>query len=77
MCRTVATIPVVSRIPTEQNATFEKRGTHTASPGTRRSAGSARQRTRRPTRPPSQSEPEPRCSQSSASDRPRGDVCAG
>ena len=61
---------------TETNATFEKRGTTTESPATRRPAGRLAQTTSRPTSPPSQIEPETRWSQSSRSERPRGAVCA-
>ena len=63
-------------VTTETNATFEKRGTATASPATREPPEDSRQSTSRPTSPPIQIEPEARCSQSKSSDQPRGAVCA-
>ena len=73
---TVAAIPEPSTTITETKATFENLGTQTASAATRRSAGTLRQRTSRPTRPPSHTEPAARWSQSTLSERPRGAVSA-
>ncbi len=75
MWRIVAPTPEPIRTRTETNATFEKRGTVTASPATRLPAERLPQTTSRPTSPPSQSEPEARWSQSSSSETPRGAVC--
>ena len=76
MWRIVDPMPLASSSSTETNATFENRGTHTESPATRRPAGRLAHRMRSPTRPPSQIEPETRCSQSNASESPRGAVWA-
>ena len=67
---TTRTVPEPTSTSTETNATFEKRGTATTRPATRVAAGRLRQSTSSPTRPPIQSEPDARCSQSSASDEP-------
>ena len=69
-------MPEPSRSSTETSATFEKRGTATARPGAAEPGGSASPSTSRPTSPPSQTEPAARWIQSSASERPRGAVCA-
>ena len=76
MWRMVDPIPLASSSSTETKATFENRGTHTERPATRRPAGRLAHRTRRPTSPPSQIDPETRCSQSNTSERPRGAVWA-
>ena len=70
--RTDAPMPDPRSSITEPNATFEKRGTATASPFSRRSAGRPRHSTSSPIRPPIQSEPATRCSQSNASASARG-----
>ena len=69
-------MPEPSSSSTETSATFENRGTTTASARDAPRGGQAAQRTSSPTRPPSQSEPEATWSQSSATARPRGAVCA-
>ena len=61
---------------TDTNATFEKRGTQTASPAMRCAAGRLDQSTSSPIRPPTQIEPAARCDQSKKIDHARGDVCA-
>ena len=70
----VAPTPLASSVSTDTNATFENRGTHTESPATRRPAGRLAHSTSRPTRPPSHSDADVRCSQSNVSASPRGAV---
>src|SRR6266550_8796442 len=61
---------------TETKAVFENRGTQTMRPATRRATGRLHQSTSSPVRPPIQTEPATRWTQSSATDNPRGEVCA-
>ena len=64
------------RRSTDTNAVLENRGTQTERPATRRATGRLRQRTSKPMRPPTHTEPAARWSQSSATDKPLGAVCA-
>jgi len=72
----VAHVPVPSSHSTLRSATFEKRGTTTDRLLTRAAAGVASHSTISPISPPSHTDPVSRCSQSSATEIPRGAVCA-
>ncbi len=71
-----AIVPDAISAITETNATREKRGTQTESPGMRRSLPNPAPAAISPIRPPTQSEPEATWIQSSATETPRGDVSA-
>ena len=76
MWMTAAPVPEPISASTDTKATFENLGTHTTRPATRRATGRLRQRTSKPVRPPTQTDPATRWSQSKDRVKPRGDVWA-
>src|SRR5262249_2968188 len=76
ICCTAEPVPAAIRTITDANATFEKRGTQTARPATRRGGGRVAASTTSPISPPSQTDPATRWNQSNASERARGEVWA-
>src|SRR5579884_1630579 len=73
---TDAATPVPNSTITESSATFEKRGTQTVRPASRRAAPRLRHSTSSPISPPTHSEPDATCNPSRTTESARGDVCA-
>src|SRR5262249_6270405 len=74
ICCTAEPVPAAIRTITDANATFEKRGTQTARPATRRGGGRAGANTPARTSARTQTDPATRWTQSNASEGARGEV---